>query len=425
MATTTTRNNFEDVCITSSGVTCGLGNGVEEVMRAALAGSCGIRDCSGLLLAEGFGLAGTHRAALVHEHAALMPATETSRATRYALAAAGEALRGAGLVTDTDAGPALSDVDPDRIGVITGSAAPAADMYFAVSQRALGGRRDVVTGRTGPNLSAHAPAAALALQYGLRGPNLAVSAACATGTLVVLAAADQIRAGRADVVVAVAAESAVSAIGLTSFERARALGTACRPFDRDRNGLVMGEGAAAVVVESAAHASARGAKSLATIRGGALTDDAHHMWKPDVGSWARTMQLAIRAAGLSAFDIDYVSAHAAGTPVGDASEVAALRKALGGRAEEVPVWSTKGMHGHVLGASGAIEIVIALNALRAGRVPQTVGLLEPAPDCDLDHVPDAGRAGKAGIVMKDAFGFGGTNCVLVLDVHIPESDTRP
>lgn len=418
MTVTWARESRESVVITSTGAICALGNGVEEVMLAALEGSCGVRDCTSLLLTEGFGLAGVHRAALVDEPAALVPATQASRATRYALAAADEALRSADLVVETDdGGMALAGVDPDRVGVITGTAAPAADMYFTISERVLGGDHDAVSGRTAPNLSAHAPAAAVALQYRLRGPNFAVSAACATGALVVLAAADQIRAGRADVIVAIAAESAVSAVGLASFAKARALGTHCRPFDRDRNGLVFGEGAAAGIVESAAHAAARGAAPTATVRGGALTNDAFHMWKPEVGSWARTMQLALQDADTAPVDIDYVCAHAAGTQVGDACEVAALGKALGGRAEEVPVWSTKGMHGHVLGASGAIEIVIALNALRAGRVPQTVGLLEPAPDCDLDHVPDAGRPGRPGVVMKDSFGFGGTNCVLVLDVH--------
>lgn len=403
--------------ITATGAVCALGTGVGDVVTAALEGACGVRDCTSLLLAEGFGSAPIRHAAVVEESPSVPLAADCSRSTRYALSAAGEALRASELLGDGEGGLRPTGVDAARIGVIAGTAAPAADMYFAVSRRALTEGLATVSGRTAPNLSAHAPAAALALRYGLQGPNFTISAACATGALVVLAAVDQIRAGRADVMVAVAAESAVSAVGLASFAQAHALGQECRPFDRARDGLIFGEGAAAFIVESAEHAKARGVHTLAAVHGGALTDDAHQMWAPEVGSWARTMSLALHDADMCAADVAYVSAHAAGTRIGDAAEVAALHKALGPRADEIPVWSTKGMHGHAFGASGALEILIAIHALRAGRVPQTVGLVDSDGDCDLDHVPDAGRAGRPGVVLKDSFGIGGTNCVLVLDVH--------
>lgn len=408
--------------ITGTGSVCALGWGVDELMDGALAGRSGIRSCDDLLRAEGY-VSGRDEAVgrwlagvVPGERAA--PALRGSRATRYALAAAEEALRSASLVTGTAADDDLAmAADRDRVGVVTGSAAPSADMYFALGQHAAVHGLDTVDGRVAPNLSAHAPAAAIALHYGLRGPNLAVSAACATGTLAVLSAHDQIMAGRADVVVAVTAESAVTAIGLESFAKAKALGAACRPFDSERDGLVFGEGAAAMVVERGAHAAARGVEPLATLLGSGLNDDAHHMWAPDARQWARTMELALRDAQLSAGDIDYVSAHAAGTRLGDAAEVAAVKQALGARADEIPVWSTKGMHGHAFGASGGLETIITIHALRAGRVPQTVGLGTASGDCDLDHVADSGRSGGPGTVLKDSFGFGGTNCVLVLAVH--------
>jgi nodulation protein E len=385
-------------------------------MREAMAGRTGIRECHDLLLAEGYEMPTKTAAALVPGLGGGDVPGERSRAMVFALAAAEESLRDAGLADERNALALLPTIDPDRVGVVAGTAAPSADLYFAVSRQALVDGTAAITGRTAPNLSAAAPAAAIALRHGLRGPNFAVSAACASGALAVLTAMDQIRAGRADLIVAVAAESAVTGIGLTSFERAGALADECRPFDRNRRGLVFGEGAAAFVVESEAHARARGARPLAQLLGGALTDDAHHMWAPEVGSWSRTMSLALADAGVSAADVSYVCAHAAGTKLGDSTEVAALRKALGPFADEVPVWSTKGLHGHALGAAGAIELLIAIKALRAGRVPQTVGLSEPDPDCSLDHVPDAGRTGRPGLVLKDSFGFGGTNCVLAVNV---------
>jgi 3-oxoacyl-[acyl-carrier-protein] synthase II len=405
------------VVITGTGAVCALGWGVDELMDGALAGRTGIRPCGHLLAAEGFpGSAADPPsrwpAGTVPEEAG--NALRGSRSTRYALAATEEALRAARLL---DGAGGAAAPDRDRVGVVAGSAAPSADLYFALGQHVMTNGLGAVDGRVAPNLSAHAPAAAIALTHGFRGPNLAVSAACATGTLVLLSARDQILAGRADVVVVVAAESAVTAIGLESFASAKALGAACRPFDSARDGLVFGEGAAALVVERASHAAARGVEPLATVLGGALTNDASHMWRPDAGSWARTMRLALADADVDGADIGYVCAHAPGTKAGDAAEVAAIRQTLGSRADEVPVWSTKGMHGHAFGASGGLETIIAIHALRAGRVPQTVGLTTPAADCDLDHVADPDRPGAPGLLLKDSFGFGGTNCVLVLDVH--------
>lgn len=409
------------VVITGTGAVCALGRTVDEVVGAALDGATGIGPTRALLDVEGY-LPATGDGP-TRWSAGLVPgppagrSTSGSRSTGYALVAADEALAASGLSRDDGDGTRRLAAEPERVGVINGSAAPAADMYFALGHRAMADGLDGMDGRIAPHLSAHAPAAAIALAHGLRGPNLATSAACATGALVVLAARDQILAGRADAVLVVVSESAVSAVGLESFARAKALGSACRPFDRERDGLVFGEGAAAMVVERASHAAARGAAPLATLAGGALTNDAHHMWAPDTATWARTITAALEDAGAAPADVEYVSAHAAGTRIGDAAEVAAVKQALGPRAHEVPVWSTKGMHGHAFAASGGLELVIAVHALRAGRVPSTVGLGEAAPECDLDHVPDAGRPGAPGVLLKDSFGFGGTNCVLVLDVE--------
>ena len=409
----------EPPVITGLGAMCALGLNLQEVTDGALKGECGIRDCRDILASEGFEMPSVVHGAAVPGPLGSSVSNAFSRSTVFAMTAGREALDSAGLLGahELDERDVIKGIDPDRCGVVSGAAAPSADLYMSLGRSVLHDGLGVVNGRTAPALSAHAPAAVIALTHGLRGPNLAVSAACATGALVLLTAADQIRLGRADVVVAIAAESPLCAVGFTSFAQARAISDKCQPFDRNRRGLVLGEGAGAMVIESAAHARARGARVLARLLGGGLTDDAHHMWKPDVDSWARTMALALRDAGLDPHDVNYVSAHAAGTPAGDSAEVAALRKTLGPRAEEVPVWSTKGMHGHALGASGALEIVLAIQCLRSNRVPQTVGLLEPDPECDLDHVLDPQRPGRPGVVLKDSFGFGGTNCVLALDVE--------
>ena len=405
--------------ITGSGGVSALGWGVDEIMRRALRGETGITsDAATVLDVEGISdpsLPEVSWPAALVPLEQLKPSELTSRSLGYAEHAVHEALEASGLLTaEGELDPAI---DRNRIGVIAGSAAPQSDMFFGLSASVAANGMDSINGTVAPRLSAHSPAANAALQYGLRGPNLAVSAACATGALLVLSAIDQIVAGRADVMVVVAAESPVSAIALTSFARVRALAQRCQPFDRERAGLVFGEGAAAFVVERREHAVARRAPGLATVLGGALTDDARHMWRPDASSWSRTMTLALENAGLGPRDVEYVSAHAAGTRLGDATEVEALRGALGQRADEVPVWSTKGMHGHALGVSGAFEILIGIHALQAGRVPQTVGLVDAGEECSLDHVPDPGRAGLPGILLKDSFGFGGTNCVLALDVH--------
>jgi 3-oxoacyl-[acyl-carrier-protein] synthase II len=412
---------MSEVMVTGMGLVCALGSSVEASVDRAWRGEAGFRRCDEALWGE----AGRNLRCRV---AAMADGVEVDRwlparlgrwrdrGTAYALAAVAEALE--------DAGPA--GWDKRRVGVIIGQAAPGQALSHAVMQRALvEGAPETLPGRVLPQLSGNIAGALTALQYGFQGLSYGVVDACATGATAIALGADAIRAGRADVVIAGAADAPVGLQIFGSMLSAGAMNPtddptrACRPFSADRAGLVVGEGAAVVVLESAAHAAARGARVQARLLGEAMSNDAHHLYSPEPTgeSWAAVMRRALERAGVAPEDVDMVSAHAASTPTGDAIEVAALRRALGARAEQIPVFSTKSMHGHCFGAAGAIETVLALAAMRRGRVLPTAHLDRPDPTCDLDHVPDPLREGRGRVLLKDAFGFGGTNTTLVLSVE--------
>jgi 3-oxoacyl-[acyl-carrier-protein] synthase II len=408
-----------DIVITGSGIVSAVGNSVAAASDAALRGACGIRRCDDLLTGPGGDELPVRVAATVGELdvSHLVDARHLdlfSRSTLYALHAAEEAICAAG----------LDDPAARRgIGVVAGSAGASADLYFDLSNRvAEAGSIAPLRSGHAPHLSSHAPAALIGLTFGLHGPNLAAAAACATSNLAVVLAADQIRAGRADVMLAGATESCVGPLAMGSFVAAHAVNAtdepigACRPFDRRRAGLVFGEGAGFLVVESAEHARQRGARPIARLLGDGLTNDAFHMWAPEPGSWANAITTAIARAGIAPDDVDYVSAHAAGTQLGDAAETQALKQALGARAHTVPISSTKGIHGHAFAASGAMELVLALDAMHRGLALPTVGLEEHADECDLTYVTDLGTPLSGSVLLKDSFGFMGTNAVLVLEV---------
>jgi 3-oxoacyl-[acyl-carrier-protein] synthase II len=408
----------DSIVITGMGLVSALGNGGDESFASAMAGKCGIRRCDDLLGEEGANVPVRVAGTVV----GLNPATvveekhvhKYSRSSIYAIVAADEAIEQAQLQD------ALS---PSRIGVVSGSAAPSADLICeSMRTVVLSGDPMTVSGSAAPLMSAHAPSALIGLRHGFQGPNFCASAACATGNSLLVLAADQLRNGRADAIVVGATESCVVPLALGAFARARAVNQtsepigACRPFDRRRSGLVFGEGAGFLVVERARSAEARGVPAYAEILGEAMTNDAHHLWGPKPESWARTLGEAIARSGLRPSDIDYVSAHAAGTVLGDAAETWALKTALGHHAYDVPISATKGMHGHAFGASSSIELILAVRAMRSRIVLPTVGWAEPDDDCDLDYVGPASRAQTTNVLLKNSFGFGGTNTALVLRV---------
>jgi 3-oxoacyl-[acyl-carrier-protein] synthase II len=267
----------------------------------------------------------------------------------------------------------------------------------------------------------------LALLHRLKGPSVGVANACASGTSAILLGADQIRLGRADAMLVGGCESSMR--GLMSYASFVDAGMnvtrdpvgACAPFAAGRRGFVLAEGAGMLVLERLDRARARGARVLAVLAGGAITNDAYHAIRPDPSgeAWAHAMRLALADAGVSPEEIDAVNAHATATPQGDVAETRALRQVLGRRASRVPVSATKSMHGHCFGAAGAVETALAIAAMNEGVALPTINLDAPDPECDLDYVPNAARAHPARVLLKNGFGAGGvaTSLVLRADPH--------
>jgi 3-oxoacyl-[acyl-carrier-protein] synthase II len=262
-----------------------------------------------------------------------------------------------------------------------------------------------------------------AIRHGLKGPNLCHVGACASSAHSIGEAARIVERGDADVMLAGGTEAAITEIGIAAFASMRALSTrnedataASRPFDRDRDGFVMGEGAAVLVLEGEDHARARGARVLAEVLGYAVTADAAHIAQPteDAEGAQRCMRLALADAGLEAADIDYLNAHATSTPAGDRSEARAIRAVFGAHAERLAVSSTKGMTGHLLGGAGAVEALFCIKAIETGTIPPTVNLDRLDPECALDHVANKARTALTRVALSNSFGFGGTNAALVL-----------
>ena len=262
----------------------------------------------------------------------------------------------------------------------------------------------------------------LSIKYNLKGPNLGVVTACTTSTHAIGLGMRTIQYGDADVIVAGGGEMATTACGLGGFGQAKALSTrndaptkASRPWDKDRDGFVLGDGGGAVILEELEYAKARGARIYAEIVGFGMSGDAHHITAPpENGEGARNSMLnAMRDAQLNAAQIDYINAHATSTPLGDKAETIAMKDAFGDHAKKVAISSTKSMTGHLLGAAGVVEAIFSLLAIRDGVAPPTINLDNPDPDCDLDYVPNEARRMKIDIALSNSFGFGGTNGTVI------------
>ena len=265
-------------------------------------------------------------------------------------------------------------------------------------------------------------ACSVAIRYGIRGPVSAPVAACATGAVAIGEAARRLRSGEADLMLAGGTDSVMTPLGIAAFGRLGALSTkndtpeaACTPFSAGRDGTVVGEGAAVLVLETLEHAQARGATILAELTGYGLTSDAFHLVAPDPSGAgaARAMAMALRQAAIPDGPLSWICAHGTGTQLNDVSETKAIKLALGDRAYTTPVSSIKGGLGHTLGAAGALAAVAAVKAIEAGVIPPTINYAGPDPDCDLDYVPNTARPADVDAVMVNAFGFGGQNAALV------------
>jgi nodulation protein E len=266
-----------------------------------------------------------------------------------------------------------------------------------------------------PKTMANAGASGISMELGITGPAFTVATACASSAHAIGLASGMVRAGICDVAIAGGSEATFSPGILMAWESMRVVSpTVCRPFSRDRNGMMLGEGGAIMIIESLEHAEARGAKPLAEIAGVGMSSDAHHVTQPSAEGAARAITRAFRDAGIQPEQVGYVNAHGTGTTVNDLTETRALHQAFGAHAARLAVSSTKSMHGHTLGAAGVIESTAAILALREGFLPPTIHYTERDPECDLDYVPNHARAWDGEYAMSNSFAFGGLNAVLVL-----------
>jgi 3-oxoacyl-[acyl-carrier-protein] synthase II len=341
-------------------------------------------------------------------------AHKMDRFTQFALAATLEAMAQAKLTVD--------ESNRDRVGIAigTGIGGILTLMEQAEVMRERG--PDRVSPFLIPMMISDGAAGMIAIRVGARGPNMALATACASGNNAIGEAGEMIRRGAADVMIAGGAEAALTPVAMAGMNVMGALSTrnddpqkASRPFDKNRDGFLMGEGAGILILESLEHAQARGANILCELSGYGTTDDAHHVSAPaENGAGAAiSMQLAIKNAGLTVNDIGYINAHGTSTSLNDKSESAAIKTVFGERAYKIPISSTKSMTGHLLGASGAMEAVICTQVLLNNILPPTINYETPDPVCDLDYIPNQARKAEPTHVMSNSFGFGGHNATLV------------
>jgi len=338
----------------------------------------------------------------------------TDRFAQLALAAAKMALENSGID--------LEKLNRDRFGVIVssgiGGLKTLEDQYTVLVTK--GPSRN--SPFTIPMLISNMASGLISMEYGLHGPNMCIVTACATSNNAIGESWRMIKFGDADIFLAGGSEASIVAIGLAGFSAMRALSTrndeperASRPFDRDRDGFVMSEGAGVLVVEELEHEKARGAKIYCELTGYGLTADAYHMTAPPPNGEgaARAMQLALEHARISADQVDYINAHATSTDIGDLCETRAIKKVFGNHARKVSISSTKSMTGHLLGGAGGVEMAACALAIRDSVIPPTINLENPSEECDLDYTPNVAREKKVRVVLNNSFGFGGHNATLV------------
>lgn len=342
-------------------------------------------------------------------------ARKMDRFAQFATAAALEALEQAEFT--------VNESNRDRVGVLIGSGIGGIITLLQEVDTLRERGPDRVSPFLVPMMISDSAAGMIAIRVGARGPNMSLATACATGTNALGEAAEMIRRGAADVMIAGAAEAAIVPVSMAGMNVMGALSTrndeparASRPFDKDRDGFLMGEGGAILILESLEHAQARGAKIICEFSGYGASDDAYHISAPaeNGAGAALSMQLAIKDAGLSVTDIGYINAHGTSTSLNDKSETAAIKTVFGEQAYKIPVSSTKSMTGHLLGASGALEAVVCAKVISENLLPPTINYETPDPECDLDYVPNQARPAAPKHVMSNSFGFGGHNATLIL-----------
>lgn len=415
--------NASRIVITGMGAVTPLGIGVSDYWRALIEGQCGVGpltrfDASGLPVriageVHGFSDDGLPRAL----------SRNAARFMRYAFVAGTEALEQSGL--DIAAAP-------ERVGLTMGTALAGIAEASAGEAAFLASKTGKVSPHFVPMIIGNMAAAHMAIHYGVHGPGMTLETACSAGGDAVMTAAMLLRAGEADAMIVLGGENILCPSVVSSLAQAKALSrrndepkAASRPFDRDRDGFVIGEGGGALVLETLDHARARGAHILAELAGWGNSLDAHHITAPDpTGEGAAAcMRAALRRAGLAPSDIGYVNAHGTSTGLGDIAETVALKKVFGGVDTAPPVSSTKGATGHLMGAGGITEIIACIMALSEGILPPTLNLDTPDPQCDLDYVPRTAREARVDAAMSNSLGFGGQNSSII--VTRPTEELRP
>jgi 3-oxoacyl-[acyl-carrier-protein] synthase II len=404
------------VVVTGLGCVSPVGNNVPDTWSALIAGKSGAApithfDASRHKTKFAAEVKGFDGAAMFGTR----EARKMDRFTQFATAAALEALAQSGFKVDQS--------NRDRVGILIGTGIGGIITMLEEVETLRERGPDRVSPFLIPMMIADSAAGMIAIRIGARGPNMSIATACATGTNSVGEAAEMIRRGAADVMIAGAAEAAIVSVAIAGMNVIGALSTrndepqkASRPFDKNRDGFLMGEGAAILILESLEHARVRGAKILCEFSGYGTSDDAYHISAPaeDGAGAALSMRLALEDAGLGGTDIGYINAHGTSTTLNDKGETTAIKTVFGEQAYKIPVSSTKSMTGHLLGASGALEAVVCAQVLRTNLLPPTINYETPDPACDLDYVPNQARPASPNHIMSNSFGFGGHNATLIL-----------
>ena len=409
-------NNLNNrVVVTGIGILCPLGLDTSTTWEGLIAGKSGI-DYITLFDPEPFEtkIAGEVKGFEPTDYINRKDARRMDRFAQLAVAASKQAVEQAGLKIDSS--------NQDSIGVIIGSGIGGLTTLFEQIKVLLDQGPNRVSPFLVPMMITDMAAAQVSIALGLKGPNLCVTSACSSGSDAIGAAYELIKHGDNQVMIAGGSEATINPIGVAGFNALNALSTrnsepqlASRPFDSERDGFVMSEGAGALILENLTHAQKRGANILAEVIAYGASADAYHITQPveNGEGAARAMQVALNKAGLATTEVDYINAHGTSTPLNDRVETKAIKSVFGDHAYNIPISSTKSMMGHLIGAAGAIEAAICIMAIQHGLIPPTINLTHPDPECDLDYVPNVGRRAEVTIALSNSFGFGGHNSVLI------------
>jgi 3-oxoacyl-[acyl-carrier-protein] synthase II len=409
-------NNLNNrVVVTGIGVLCPLGLNISTTWEALIAGKSGI-DYITLFDAESLEtrIAGEVKGFVPTDYINRKDARRMDRFAQLTVAASLTAVEQSGIQ--------INSANQDNIGIIVGSGIGGLTTLFEQTRVLLEKGPSKVSPFLVPMMISDMAAAQVSITLGVKGPNLCTTSACSSGSDAIGVGYELIKRGDTQAVIAGGSEAIINPIGITGFSALKAISTrndepqlASRPFDAERDGFIISEGAGLLILENLAHAQKRGANILAEIIAYGASADAYHITQPDENGEgaARAMQTALDKAGITASEIDYINAHGTSTPLNDKTETISIKRVFGDNAYKIPISSTKSMMGHLIGGAGAVEAAICIMVIQHGIIPPTINLTHPDPECDLDYVPNVARQAKVTTALSNSFGFGGHNSVLV------------